>query len=120
MYDKRIGKDEADMDFARALLRDTVATRDEAEDLVKGHLQGWEFERVSKMDVLLINMAVAELTGCPTIPERVTVDEYIELSKEFSSERSRLFINGILDRLILELRSKGRINKMGRGLTEEE
>ena len=117
MYDKRIGKDEADMDFARALLRDTVATRDEAEDLVKGHLQGWEFERVSKMDVLLINMAVAELTGCPTIPERVTVDEYIELSKEFSSERSRLFINGILDRLILELRSKGRINKMGRGLT---
>jgi N utilization substance protein B len=68
------------------------------------------------MDVLLINMAVAELTGCPTIPEKVTVDEYIELSKEFSSERSRLFINGILDKLIAELRSKGRINKSGRGV----
>lgn len=113
MYDKRAGKDEADMDFARGLLKDTIATKEESEELVRGHLQGWEFERVASMDILLINMAVAELTGCPTIPEKVTVDEYIELSKEFSSERSRLFINGILDKLIAELRSKGRINKIG-------
>jgi N utilization substance protein B len=112
MYDKREGKDEADMDFARQLLRDTMATREEAEELIKSHLQGWEFDRVSRMDVLLINMAVAELTGCSTIPEKVTVDEYIELSKEFSSERSKLFINGILDKLIVELRSKGRIKKV--------
>ena len=118
MYDKREEKDEADMNFARQLLRDTVATREEAEDLIKSHLQGWEFERVSKMDILLINMAVAEFTACPSIPEKVTVDEYIELSKEFSSERSRLFINGILDKIVVELRSKGRINKSGRGLLE--
>ena len=118
MYDKRQEKDEADMDFARQLLRDTMNCRDEAEDLIKKHLQGWEFDRVSRMDILLINMAVAEFTGCPSIPEKVTVDEYIELSKEFSSERSKLFINGILDKLVLELRSKGRINKMGRGLLE--
>ena len=118
MYDKREEKDEADMNFARQLLRDTVATREEAEDLIKSHLQGWEFERVSKMDILLINMAVAEFTSCPSIPEKVTVDEYIELSKEFSSERSRLFINGILDKIVVELRSKGRINKSGRGLLE--
>jgi N utilization substance protein B len=116
MYDKREDKDEADMQFARELLKNTIATREESEELVKSHLQGWEFERVSKMDVLLINMAVAELTGCPTIPERVTVDEYIELSKEFSTERSKLFINGILDKFIIELRSAGRINKTGRGL----
>lgn len=116
MYDKREEKDEADMEFARDLLKNTMDTREESEELVKSHLQGWEFERVSRMDVLLINMAVAELTGCPTIPEKVTVDEYIELSKEFSSERSRLFINGILDKLIAELRSKGRINKSGRGV----
>lgn len=116
MYDKREEKDEADMNFARQLLRDTMAIREEAEGLIKGHLQGWEFERVSKMDILLINMAVAEFTSCPTIPEKVTVDEYIELSKEFSSERSKLFINGILDKLVAELRSKGRIKKSGRGL----
>lgn len=116
MYDKRQEKDESDMDFARQLLRDTIATREESEELIKSHLQGWEFDRVSKMDILLINMAVAEFTGCPTIPEKVTVDEYIELSKEFSSERSKLFINGILDKLVSELRSKGRIQKSGRGL----
>ena len=115
-----IEKDEADMDFARKLLRDTIATREEAEELIRTHLQGWEFERVSPMDILLINMAVAELTGCPTIPEKVTVDEYIELSKEFSSDRSRLFINGILDKLILELRSRGRIAKTGRGLLQDQ
>ena len=70
------------------------------------------------MDILLVNMAVAEFVGCPSIPEKVTIDEYIELSKEFSSERSRLFINGILDKLLLELRSQGRIKKSGRGLLE--
>lgn len=119
MYDKRVEKDEADMEFARQLLRDTLACREESEDLIRNHLQGWEFERVSRMDILLINMAVAEFTGCPSIPEKVTVDEYIELSKDFSSERSKLFINGILDKLVVELRSKGRIKKSGRGLMEE-
>ena len=119
MYDKRIEKDEADMEFARQLLRESLACREEAESLTKNHLQGWEFERVAPMDILLINMAVAEFTACPTIPEKVTVDEYIELSKEFSSERSRLFINGILDKLVLELRSKGRIKKSGRGLLND-
>ena len=90
--------------------------RMDAEQLIKRYLQGWEFERVSAMDITLVEMAVAELIACPTIPERVTVDEYIELSKEFSSERSRLFINGILDKIIIELRSQGKINKNGRGL----
>ena len=118
MYDKRVEKDEADMDFARQLLRTTIETREESEELTRSHLQGWEFDRVSKMDILLINMAVAEFTGCPSIPEKVTVDEYIELSKEFSSDRSKLFINGILDKLVAELRSKGRIKKSGRGLME--
>ena len=68
------------------------------------------------MDIILINMAVTEFTCCPSIPERVTVDEYIELSKEFSTEKSKLFINGILDRLIVDLRDSGKIEKTGRGL----
>ena len=119
MYDRRVEKDEADMEFARQLLRESLAGRQECDELIRQRLQGWEFERVAMMDILLINMAVAELTACPTIPEKVTVDEYIELSKEFSSERSRLFINGILDKLVLELRSQGRIKKTGRGLLNE-
>lgn len=116
MYDPQQEKDEADMQFARLLLQQSLLLRDESHQMIRQRLQGWEFERVALMDILLVNMAIAELTGCPTIPERVTIDEYIELSKEFSSERSRLFINGILDRLVLELRSQGRIHKTGRGL----
>ena len=119
MYDKRNEQEEEAMDFARILLRQTLAMRDETETLIRRFLQGWEYERVASMDILLINMAVAEFTSCPTIPERVTVDEYIELSKEFSTERSRLFINGILDKMVSELRSQGKINKVGRGLINE-
>ena len=113
-------RDEADAeayDFARLLLINTIRHRDEVEELIRKNLQGWEFDRVPGMDILLINMAVAEFTECPSIPERVTVDEYIELSKEFSSERSRLFINGILGKFIIILRSEGRIRKTGRGIS---
>ena len=120
MYDSKIEKDEADFRFARNLLEASLQCRQESNDLIKARLQGWEFERVALMDILLINMAVAEFITCPTIPEKVTIDEYIELSKEFSSERSRLFINGILEKLILDLRSQGRIKKTGRGLMEPE
>ena len=116
MYDSRNEGEVEAMEFARTLLSQTLAMREESDALIKQFLQGWEFERVSLMDILLINMAVAELTSCPSIPEKVTVDEYIELSKEFSAERSRLFINGILDKMVVELRSQGKINKSGRGL----
>ena len=118
MNDDRIEKDVEAFDFARRLLLVTLRHGQEVENMIRSHLKGWEFERVAFMDVLLLNMAVAELTEFPSIPERVTVDEYIELSKEFSTERSKLFINGILDKFIIELRSAGRINKTGRGLLD--
>jgi N utilization substance protein B len=118
MNDHRIEKDVEAFEFARQLLLVTLRHGKEVEDMIRRHLKGWEFERVAGMDVLLLNMAVAELTEFPSIPERVTVDEYIELSKEFSTERSKLFINGILDKFIIELRSAGRINKTGRGLMD--
>ena len=118
MYDDRIEKDVDDYQFARQLLLVTLRHSKEVEGMIRSHLKGWEYERVASMDVLLLNMAVAELTEFPSIPERVTVDESIELSKEFSTDRSRLFINGILDKFIIELRSAGRINKSGRGLMD--
>ena len=116
MHDDRVEKDMEAFEFSRLLLLATLRHTDEVEAMIRSHLKGWEYERVAHMDVLLLNMAVAELTSFPSIPERVTVDEYIELSKEFSTERSKLFINGILDKFIIELRSAGRINKTGRGL----
>ena len=76
---------------------------------------------VKQMPGPLVNImtAVVCLENCEDLDEKVTIDEYIELSKEFSSERSKLFINGILDKLVLELRSQGKIKKSGRGLLNE-
>ena len=118
MTDERYDKDVDAYEFAHHLLLVTMRHRDEVEAMIRKNLRGWDFDRVANMDVLLLNMAVAELTEFPSIPEGVTVDEYIELSKEFSTDRSRLFINGIIDKFIIELRSAGRINKTGRGLID--
>lgn len=116
MNDDRFDKDRDAYGFARQLVVETVSHIDENESLIRKHLQNWEFDRVALMDVLIINMAIAELINCPSIPERVTVDESIELAKEFSTDKSKLFINGILDKLTSELRAAGRIAKSGRGL----
>lgn len=116
VYDDRSESEKEAIDFACTVLRETLRNADENNELIRSHLKGWELDRVAQMDIYLIGMAIAELESCPSIPERVTVDEYIELSKEFSTERSRLFINGLLDKLILELRSEGKIVKTGRGL----
>ena len=120
VYDDRSEAEKEAVEFACTLLRETLRNADESNELIRTHLKGWELERVAQMDIYLIGMAIAELENCPSIPERVTVDEYIELSKEFSTERSRLFINGMLDRLILELRSEGKIVKSGRGLLRSD
>ena len=120
VYDKRKEKEVTAYLFARDLAVETFKHIDDVEPLIRKHLQNWDFERVAFMDILLINMAVAEFTSCPSIPERVTVDEYIELSKEFSTEKSKLFINGILDKILIELRVAGRINKDERGLYDPE
>lgn len=116
VFERRNEKDVNDYNFARQLISDTYKNLDNIEPMIRKHLQNWELERVAMMDILLINMAVTEFTCCPSIPERVTVDEYIELSKEFSTEKSKLFINGILDKLLIELRAAGKVEKNERGL----
>lgn len=118
VHDGRLEKDMEAYNFALQLLHTTMRNRDEVENMIRKHLKNWEFERVANMDIILLDMAVAELVEFPSIPERVTVDECIELSKEFSSDRSKLFLNGILDKFIIELRSAGKIKKSGRGLLD--
>ena len=120
VYDRRNEKELNDYLFARELAAYTFIHLDDVEPMIRKHLQNWEFERVALMDVLLINMAVTEFTHCPSIPERVTVDEYIELSKEFSTEKSKLFVNGILDKLLIELRASGKVVKDERGMYDPE
>ena len=99
--------------FRRVLLRNT-----ELEKLIADKTQNWELERIANMDILLMRMAIVELTYFKEIPIKVTLNEYIELSKEYSTDKSKNFVNGILDKLVIELKASGDIAKIGRGLME--
>lgn len=75
-------------------------------------------DRIAVMDILLIKMALAELIEFPSIPIKVTLNEYIELAKMYSTPKSKVFVNGILDKLIIDLKNSKKIKKTGRGLLE--
>lgn len=117
-------KDELDEDggqdliFARELFKKTIRYSDEFLELIKPKIVNWEIDRVALMDLLILKMALVELIEMPSIPVKVTMNEFIEISKYFSTPKSKIFINGILDNIIIELKASGRINKEGRGLVE--
>jgi len=117
-------KDELDIDggqdliFARDLFKKTIKHSDEFLEIIKPKIVNWEIDRVALMDILILKMALVELTEMPSIPVKVTMNEFIEISKYFSTPKSKIFINGILDNLIIELKASGRIKKAGRGLLE--
>lgn len=112
-------KDEKeDMDFARILFRRTILNSDELEKRITPNTKNWEVERIAYMDMLLMKMAVCELLEFPSIPVKVSLNEYIEISKLFSTPKSNSFINGILDKIALQLKEEGKIKKTGRGLIE--
>lgn len=117
-------KDELDEDggqdlrFARDLFKKTIKYSDEFLEIIKPRIVNWEIDRVALMDILILKMALVELTEMPSIPVKVTMNEFIEISKYFSTPKSKIFINGILDNLIVELKASGKIKKEGRGLIE--
>jgi N utilization substance protein B len=111
-------EEEEDRKFATDLFRQTIAHNEQFEKEIAAKTQNWEIERVAKMDVILMKMALCELTRFPSIPVKVTLDEYIELSKDYSSPQSKNFINGILDKIVVEYRRDNKIVKAGRGLVE--
>lgn len=100
------------------LFRKTIANSDKFDEMINEKAKNWEFDRIAKIDIILIKMAIAEFVGFPSIPLKVTLNEYIEISKMYSSPKSKVFINGILDKLIGELQKDGKIKKIGRGLIE--
>ncbi|MBN2237141.1 MAG: transcription antitermination factor NusB [Bacteroidales bacterium] len=117
-------KDEADEEgsqditFAKKLFAKTIQYEKEYMELIKPKIVNWEIDRVAMMDLLILRMALVELVEMPSIPVKVTMNEYIEISKYFSTPKSKIFINGILDNLIIELKTSGKIKKAGRGLVE--
>ena len=112
-------KDEKeDKQFAKELFKMVIEYSDDTDKMIQGKTENWELERIAFMDVLLMKMAIVEFLYFPTVPVKVSLNEYIELAKQYSTPKSSVFINGILDKLLAEFKSDGRLQKEGRGLVE--
>lgn len=107
---------EDEQEFTRELLRKTISMDKENEQLIDELTRNWELDRIAKMDIILMKMAITEFQVFKTIPTKVTLNEYIEISKFYSTPKSNGFINGVLDKAIARLESEKKIQKIGRGL----
>jgi len=110
--------DETTKEFGYTLLKKVLDQDKELLDIIEPNLKNWDADRVAIIDMILLKMAIAELLNFPSIPTKVTLNEYVEIAKMYSTDKSKDFINGILDRLMKKLESDGQINKKGRGLIE--
>lgn len=113
-------KDEEDIEFTKKLFRKAVLSSNEHREIIKSHLRNWELDRVAFIDVLIMEMALCEFLYFNSIPTKVSLNEYIDLAKFYSTTKSKTFINGILDKILKSLKEEGKITKIGRGLVGEE
>lgn len=109
-------KSEEDLDYAKSLLRNTIAGYERISLMLDNAMNNWDIERVALMDKIILVTAITEAENFPSIPVRVTMNEYIDIAKCYSTESSGGFINGILDRIIARLTDEGKIVKSGKGL----
>ncbi len=109
---------ETTIEFGEILFKKVDESDEELLALIEPTLKNWDAERVAVLDMVMLKMALCELLYFPTIPTKVTLNEFVEISKMYSTDKSKDFINGILDRLMKQLHKDGRIVKEGRGLQE--
>lgn len=109
---------EEDEQFMKELFRETVINEEETKKLIGEKTKNWEVERIAMMDVLLMQMAITEVLHFSSIPVKVTLNEFIEISKMYSTPKSKVFINGILDKLVNDFKAANKLTKTGRGLME--
>ncbi len=109
-------KDEDDLVYAKRLLTKTLLNNAKLEQEIEGKTPNWDKDRIADIDAILLKMAICELLNFPSIPERVTINEFLEIAKEYSTPKSSIFINGILDKLVKEYKQDGKLKKVGRGL----
>ena len=112
--------EEEDIPFFKELYTETISKDKEYEDIIARKAKNWEVGRMATMDRIILKMALAEMINFPSIPVKVTINEYIELSKKYSTPKSKQFVNGILDVMANELTSEGVIKKSGRGLIDNQ
>jgi N utilization substance protein B len=109
-------KDDDDRAFAVELLKKTMLNLSAFSEEIQERTQNWDKDRIANIDFVLLQMAICEFQKFPSIPVKVTINEYIEVAKEYSTPKSSVFINGVLDKLVKEYSDKGTLNKIGRGL----
>ena len=107
---------EDELGFVKQLVRNTAKMDDENSEIIDELTKNWELDRIAKMDIILLKMAITELKVLTSIPKKVTLNEYIEISKFYSTPKSQVFINGVLDKAIPLLEERGLLKKTGRGL----
>jgi N utilization substance protein B len=112
-------KNQEDREYVVRLFRLTILHREEYVAYIKSNTRNWDLDRIAFMDILIMQMAIAELVGFPSIPTKVTLNEYLEISKYYSTSKSNVFINGVLDKVVMQMKEEGKIVKTGRGLIGE-
>lgn len=109
-------KNEEDRDFAIQLFRKVILNEEKLVNEIDGKTPNWDKDRIADLDMIILKMGITEFLNFPSIPVRATINEYLEISKEYSTPKSSLFINGILDKIVKELTERQKIKKIGRGL----
>lgn len=115
-FTPKLYKDADDKQFAIDLFKKTLLNRTALNKEIEKKTQNWDADRIANVDYVLLQMAICELKNFPSIPVKVTINEYLEIAKEYSTPKSSVFINGILDKLVKEYEEAGNLNKIGRGL----
>ena len=108
------------LEFAEKLYLKTIAIAEEANTIIEKFLKNWELERLASIDRIALHMGIAEFLFFDDIPTKVTINEYIEIAKKYSTYKSGKFVNGMLDSVLSELKQENRIKKSGRGLIENK
>ncbi|WP_347374896.1 transcription antitermination factor NusB [Aequorivita sp. Q41] len=109
-------KNDEDREYAIQLFRKVVLNESKLNAQIEGKTPNWDQERIADIDLIILKMGIAEFLYFPSIPVRATINEYLEVSKEYSTPKSSIFVNGILDKIVKEYTESGDLNKIGRGL----
>lgn len=110
---------QTDIDFTKQLINKTVADAGILDEKIQEKVANWEMDRIALIDRILLRIGITELLHFPDIPPKVTINEIIEIAKDYSTSNSNKFINGILDAILSDLKKSGKLNKTGRGLIEQ-
>ena len=108
-----------DREFIKGIVEFVLAERSEIESRISKRLVNWDVKRIAVIDKILLRIGIGELLYAEDIPPKVTINETIEIAKEYSTAKSGKFINGVLDAVLLDLKDEGKLKKVGRGLIED-